>query len=125
MKKGLALGFFAVMTVLAVTGCGSKADTDKPMNEVTAEAQQMSAAELEKTARAYSKEMAATRGEIEKSAEKLKTLSPQEMLGEKGKEFREKSAELGKKLNELTQRYKVYADQYLAKGGDLSKVEVK
>lgn len=110
--------------IFCVCGCGKKADLHKPIEQVKAEAQSMSASDLEKTARAYAKEITAKKTELGKVTEELKKLSPKDLLSEKSKSIKERASRVGSEIGELTGRYDVYARKFAEKGGDLSRISI-
>lgn len=112
------------LALVVVMGCGKKADTNKPMEEVRAEAQTMSAKELESSAKAYASEINRLKPEMEKIQAKLKDLAPTELLGDKAKGIKEEISKVSSRLSALTQRYDVYAEQYKKVGGDLSAIQI-
>jgi len=107
------------------SGCGKKADPNKPIEAVQQEAQAMSAGDLQKSAEAYAEAISEKKEDLEKETEKLKGLTPQEMLGDKGREFKDSMSKIGSEVQELTKRYEIYAQQFAAKGGDMSKIKVE
>lgn len=110
--------------VLCAYGCGKKTDLNKPIEQVKAEAQTMSAAELEKTAQAYVREINRKKAELGKVTEELKKLSPKDLLSEKSKSIKERASRIGSEAGELTGRYDVYARKFAEKGGDLSRIKL-
>lgn len=119
MKK-LSLWVLALVVVVAAVGCGKKADPNKPIDQVQAEASKMNAGDLEAMAKAYAKEIESNKGEIEKVKEELKGLAPKDLLGDKGKSIKNDLSEITGEVSELTKRYKIYVDELKAKGGDIS-----
>lgn len=124
MNKILATMFIAVLSVSTLYGCGKKADTQKPIEEVRAEAEKMSVGDLEAAAKAYANEIASKKSEAEKISNQLKGLSLQDMMGEKGKSIKDQAAALGNQVSALTERYQVYAQKYQAAGGDMAKIQI-
>lgn len=128
-KSAVAMVFKSTVPVLltlafCVYGCGKKADLHKPIEQVKAEAQSMSASDLEKTAQAYAKEINAKKTELGKVTEELKKLSPKDLLSEKSKSIKDRASRIGSEIGELTGRYDVYARKFSEKGGDLSRIKL-
>lgn len=109
---------------LIFSGCGKKADPNKPIDQVQKEAQTMNVQDLQKNAEAYARAIQSKKSQLEKESEKLKSLSPKDMLSDKGKEFRDNMAKVGNDVQELTKRYEIYAQAFAQKGGDMSKIKI-
>ncbi len=118
--------FFAVLAlaVFAAAGCGKKADAHKPIEQVQAEAQKMSASDLQGTAQAYAKAITAKKSELDKVTDELKKLSPKDLLSEKSKSIKERISSVSNEAGELSKRYEIYAREFQQKGGDLSKIKI-
>jgi predicted small lipoprotein YifL len=126
MKTGRNMVVWLLLLAILPTliGCGKKADESKPMSEVKAEAEKMSADDLRANAMAYKKAIAAKKGEVEKLAAQLKEIAPTEMVGEKATKLKADTEKLQKSIAALQERFKVYYDKLKEKGGDLSGLEL-
>ncbi len=123
MKFLSQISVFFLLTIL-VAGCGQKADSQKPIEEVRAEAQTMSVAQLEQKAKAYADEIASKRSEADKIKSELSSLKPTELMSEKAKDIKDRAGEVAKEVSALTQRYEIYVSQLKKAGGDISKVQI-
>ena len=120
------LGFILMTVALVSTwGCAKKADVNKPIEKIQAEVQKMSIKDLESTANAYVKEITKKKTELNQVAEKIKSLSPKDLLGPKVKTVRDQVAKISSQISELTKRYQIYASKYQQLGGDISKIKVE
>ena len=115
----------ALLSLTTLYGCGKKADTQKPIEQVRAEAEKMSVSDLQSAAKAYADEIASKKTEAEKIQSQLKGLSVQDMLGEKGKSIKDQASALGQQVSALTERYQVYAQKYQSAGGDMAKIQIQ
>jgi len=113
-----------VLCSLVLFGCGKKADENKPLNEVKAEAEQMSVGELRSMAMKYKNAILAKEPEVKKLADQLKKIPVTEMLGPEAKEIKAEMDALSKSISALKQRFQVYYDKLEEKGGDVSGLQI-
>ncbi len=123
MKKTL-LSLILAVSLLLLSGCGKKADENKPIGEVQAEAAKMSAQDLKAMAMNYKNAIDAKKADVEKLAAKLKEVPVTQLLGEKAKQLKADIDILNKSVAALKERFQVYYDQLKAKGGDLSGLQI-
>ncbi len=109
-----------VLCSLVLLGCGKKADENRPVSEVKAEAEQMDAGELKAMAMKYKDAIAAKEPEIKELADQLKEIPVTQMMGEEAKEIQAKMKALNTSVSALNERFAVYYDKLKEKGGDLS-----
>ncbi len=124
MRNRMLLTGIVLLNVFALAGCGSQADSSKPIAEVKAEAEKMSVKDLEKRAQVYAEAIMDQKGEMSKVGDELKSLSPKDIMGEKGKSLKNEMSALSSQVTELTKRYDVYAKKYRELGGDASKIKI-
>lgn len=124
MKKANHLFLSVLMVFLALAGCGKKADTSKPVDQIKTEVQNMSLTDLEANAKAYAKEIASQKSEVEKISEQIKAFSVKDLLSEKADSIKAQMEQIGNQVSALTERYQVYADKFLEKGGDIAKIQI-
>ena len=122
MKTVRNIGFCFLLGafLLVLLGCGKKADENKPLSEVKAEAEAMSAEQLRAIATKYQEAIVAKKGEVEKFTAKLKDISVTEMLGAEAKEIKADVENINKSVTALRDRYQVYYQKLKEKGGDTS-----
>ena len=106
-KLLLCVGLSAVV-MLMLAGCGSKADENKPMSDVKAEAETMSVEKLKATAMAYKDAIEAKKPELEKIAAKLKAIPIADALGQEAKTLKSDIDELNQSVQALRERFDVY-----------------
>ena len=125
MKTRKTVTFYCLLVLcsLALLGCGKKADENKPISEVKAEADQMSVDKLRSMAMKYKDAITAKKGEVEKFAAKLKEIPITEKLGTEAKELMAEIEALNKSISSLKERFQVYYQKLKEKGGDLSGLE--
>ncbi len=121
MKK---IVLMLVLSMLFLVGCGKKADENKPISEVQAEAQKMSVDDLKAMAMKYKDAIEAKKADIDKITAKLKEIPVTEMLGENAKKLKADIDNLTKSLSALKERFQIYYDQLKAKGSDVSGLQI-
>jgi len=122
--KKITVCCLLVLCPLVILGCGKKADENKPMGEVRAEAEKMDASGLRAAAMAYKEAVVAKKGEVEKLSAKLNGIPATEMLGNEAKELKADIDKLTKSVSALEERFDVYYQKLKEKGGDLSGLEI-
>ena len=113
-----------VLCSLLLCGCGAKADENKPLSEVKAEAEKMNADKLRAMAIQYKDKIVAKTAEIENFADKLKDIPINEKLGTEAKELASEIEAIKKSVAALKERFQVYYQKLKEKGGDLSGLEI-
>ena len=116
--------FLLVLCSLVLLGCSQKADENKPISEVKAEAEKMDTNQLRSMAMSYKEAIVAKKGEVEKLAAKLKEIPVTEMLGAEAKEIKSEIDNLNKSVSALKERFEVYYDKLKEKSGDTSGLEI-
>ena len=124
VTRNIILYSLLVMGLSALFGCGKKADENKPIADVKAEAEQMNTKELRATALAYKEAIMAKQKDVEKLAAKLKEIPVTEMLGEKAKKLKADNNSLNKSISALTERFQIYYKKLKEEGGDVSGLEL-
>lgn len=124
MKNFTVFTGLMLAILVAFSGCAKKADANKPLDQVQAEAQKMTVSDLQSTARAYADAIVAKKGDLEKVGNELKGIKITEMLGEKAKSLKDEAARIGTEMSALTQRYEVYAKKFQELGGDVAKIQI-
>jgi uncharacterized lipoprotein YehR (DUF1307 family) len=112
------------LCLFAILGCGKKADENKPIGEVKAEAEKLDTDGLRAMAMVYKKAIAAKNSEVEKLTAKLKDIPVTEILGDEAKELKADIDNLNKSISALKERFEVYYQKLKEQGGDLSGLQV-
>ena len=112
------------LCLFAILGCGKKADENKPISEVKAEAEKMDTDGLRAMAMVYQKAIAAKNSEVEKLTAKLKDIPATELLGDEAKELKANIENINQSISALKERFEVYYQKLKDKGGDLSGLQV-
>ena len=112
------------LCLFAILGCGKKADENKPISEVKAEAEKMDTDGLRDMAMVYQKSITAKNGEVEKLTAKLKDIPVTEMMGDEAKELKTDVDNLNTSISALKERFEVYYQKLKEQGGDLSGLQI-
>ena len=113
------------IALAGLVGCGSGGvDENKPMSEVRAEAQGMSAADLQKQAEAYKAAIEAKTPEIEELQAKVKEIPLAEILGDEAKTLKADIDKLTGSIKALKERMAVYVEELRKQDGDVSGFEM-
>lgn len=122
IKIGLCLMIAGCLAGFA--GCSKKADADKPIADVQAEAAKMNVEQLKAKAIEYKDAIVAKKAEIEKVAAKLKEIPITEQMGTEAKAMQTDIANLNTAAAALTERFQVYYNKLKEMGGDISGLEI-
>ena len=112
------------LCLFAILGCGKKADENKPISEVEAEAEKMDTAGLRAKAMEYKEAIAAKSSDLEKLTAKLKDIPVTEMLGTEAKSLKADMENLEKSVSALKERFEVYYQKLKDTGADLSGLQL-
>lgn len=123
IAKGMTICALLALCSLVLLGCGSKADENKPISDVKAEAEKMSTKQLRATALSYKEAMIAKKADIEKLAANLKDVPVTEMLGAEAKKIKTEMDNISKSVSALQERFDIYYNKLKEKGGDTSGLE--
>jgi len=122
--KNTILCYLLALCPFAILGCGKKADENKPIIEVKAEAEKMDADGLRAMAMVYQKAIAAKNSEVEKLTAKLKDIPVTELLGKEAKELKADIENINQSISALKERFEVYYQKLKEQGGNLSGLQV-
>ena len=112
------------LCLFAILGCGKKADENKPISEVKAEAEKMDTDGLRAMAMSYKEAIAAKSSDLEKLTAKLKDILVTEMLGAEAKSLKADMENLEKSVSALKERFEVYYQKLKVTGGDISGLQL-
>lgn len=96
-----------------VLGCGQKASTDQPIEQVKAEAEKLSADGLKAKVETYNAEIAKCRTRLSELAEQLKKVT--NPLSEEATKIAKESSEVTTTIAKLQERLTIYANELAKK----------
>jgi hypothetical protein len=126
IARSVTFGCLLVVWLLAITGCSKKetrADENKPIDEVKAEALKMNATELKEMVLKYKEALTAKQVELDKIAAKLDNLSVTEVV-EVTKKIQPEMEKLAGSIAALKERFQIYFQKLKEKGGDVTGLEI-
>jgi len=110
--KKITLCVLLVANLFVFASCGKKkANPNKPVTEVKAEAEKMDAKQLQGMVDSYTEAINAKKADVEKIMAKLKKVPITEMVGEDAKALKADIDAVNKSLAALSERMKIYADK--------------
>jgi uncharacterized lipoprotein YehR (DUF1307 family) len=126
MKQLKTIALYCMVALLTVSlfGCGGKADENKPMDQVKAEADKMDVSQLKAMATKYKDAIMAKQKDVEKMMAKLKEIPVTDMMSEEATGLKADIDSLNKSLSNLKARFQVYYDKLKEKGGDTSGLQL-
>ena len=127
MKMVNCMKFWCLLAVwaLVIGGCGGKkADENKPVSEVKAEAEKMDIGQLRDMAMKYKELIVTKKADMEKLAAKLKEIPIAQMVGDEAKQLKADIENLTKSISALKERFEIYYQKLKEKSGDLSVLEI-
>jgi len=119
-KEYVNVLFVLLAVTLLFAGCSKKADENKPLSEVKAEAETMSVDKLKSMAMEYKDAVSAKKEEIEKITGELKNIPIAEKLGNEAKQLTADIENLTKSVSALNERFQIYYQKLKEKDGDLT-----
>ncbi|MHC4572139.1 MAG: hypothetical protein ACYS0C_08695 [Planctomycetota bacterium] len=122
--RNIMLYCLLALCSFALLGCGKKADENKPISEVKAEAEKMSLDELRSMALKYKEAILAKQDEVAKIGAELKEIPLTKMLGEEAKGLKADIDNLNKSVSALKSRFEIYYNKVKEKDGDLSDLKI-
>lgn len=123
MKFRVIPVFLLVLMLIPFTGCAKKVDPKRPVEKIQKEVVSMPLAELEVRAAAYAAAIRAQKAEIEKIQKQIQKMPMDKVFNNKS--MTRHIAEIGREAEALFERYRIYAQAFQEKGGDLAKVQIE
>lgn len=126
--RNIILWGLFVLYSLGIMGCGKKgtgvkADENKPVSEVKAEAEKMSTEDLRAAAMVYKDAIEAKTAEVDKLAKELMKVMLADKSSGEMKTLQAQTGKLNQSIAALMERFEIYYEKLKEKGGDLSGLE--
>lgn len=112
MKKQCLAVLLLGMIPLFLGGCGKRVDAPKSVEQVKIESEKMSLKELEVAVKVYSDQIKLNREEMNRAKEMAKSLSAEDLFGEKGEQIKKQLTDLKRQMSDLKGRHALYSSKY-------------
>lgn len=112
--KTLLMGCVLLSAAVTVAGCGSKASTDQPIDQVQTEAATMSVDDLKAKVEAYKAEIAKCQARLSELGEQLKKVT-NPLSDEEAKNIVTRSSDVTAAMAKLQERLTVYMNELAKK----------
>ena len=125
--KRIGIGLFvcaAVCIAVGFAGCAGKADENKPLSDVQAEAQKMDVKQLTAMATTYKDAIVAKKADVEKVMAKLKAVPIAEAMGKEATSIKQEVDALSTSVKALKERFDIYYNKLVEKGADVSGLSI-
>ena len=122
--KTITLYFMVALLAVSLSSCSKKADENISIADAKAEADKMDISQLKAMATKYKDAIMAKQKEIDKVMAKIKEIPTLEAMGEEAKGLQADLSALNKSLQNLKDRFYVYYDKFVSKGGNASEVKL-
>ena len=111
MRKIAIMILPVLLLSFMITGCGGGVSEDKPLSEVTKDAQAMSAAQLKSMVSKYQAAIESKKTEISKLTTEIQKIPIAQAMGEEAKKLRNDMQKVSSSVKALADRLNVYAQE--------------
>ena len=119
MKRSLLLGV-VLMGSFLLAGCGGgSVDANKPIDQVIAEAKNMTVSQLQGIIKSYQSMIEAKKVDIQAIQSKIKQIPLTQLMGPEATKLKEDISKVTTIVSALTERMNAYIKELKAKGGTL------
>jgi len=115
--------FLLALMLIPLLGCAKKADSKRSIEKIQKEVVAMSLAQLEVQAFEYAAAIRAQKAEIEKVQQQIQKMPMDKVFTNKS--MARHIAEIGREAEALFERYRIYAQAFQEKGGDVTKIQIE
>jgi hypothetical protein len=125
--KRIGIGLFlcaAVCIAIGFAGCAGKADENKPLSDVQADAQKMDVEQLKAMATKYKDAIVAKKADVDKVMAKMKDIPATELLGKEAQSLKQDIDALSASVKALKERFDIYYNKLVEKGADVSGLSI-
>lgn len=112
-----------MLAVIFSFGCAKEADPKRPIATIQKEVTTMSVVELESKAAEYAAAIRLQKAEITKIQQQIQKMPVDKVFS--NKPLTRKIAGIGHEAEALFERYRIYAEAFQEKGGDISKIQIE
>ena len=123
MKFRAIPAVFLVLILIPFLGCAKKADPKRSVERIRKEVVSMPVAELEAQASAYAAAIRAQKVEIGRIQQQIQKMPMDKVFSDKS--MTRHISEIGREAEALFERYRIYAQAFQEKGGDVAKIQIE
>ncbi len=123
MKFRVIPAFLLALMFIYFLGCAKKVDPAKPIEKIRKEVVAMPLAELEVRASAYAAAIRTQKVEIEKIQQQIQKMPMDKVFSNTS--MTRQITEIGREAEALFERYRIYAQAFQEKGGDIAKIQIE
>ncbi len=123
MKFRIIPVFFLALMLIPLMGCAKKVDPKRSIEKIRKEVVSMPLAELETRAAAYAAAIRAQKAEIGKIQQRIQRMPVDKVFSDKS--MTRRIADIGREAEALFERYRIYAQAFQEKGGDIAKIQIE
>ena len=122
MKFRVIPVFLLIVMLIPFLGCAKQADPKRSIEKIQKEVVSMPLAALEARASAYAAAIRTQKVEISKIQQMIQKMPMDKVFSDKS--MTRRIAEIGREAEALFQRYRIYAQTFQEKGGDVAKIQI-
>jgi ribosome-binding ATPase YchF (GTP1/OBG family) len=115
--------FLLSLMLISFAGCAKKADPKRSIEKIQKEVASMPLAVLETQAADYAAAIRAQKAEIEAIQQKIQRMPLDKAFSNNS--MTRRIAEIGRTAEALFERYRIYAQAFQEKGGDVTKIQIE
>ncbi len=123
MKFRIIPVFILALMLIPSLGCAKKADPKRSIEKIQKEVVPMPVFQLESYASAYAAAIQAQKVEISKIQQLIQKMPMDKVFNDKS--MTRRIAEIGREAEALFERYRIYAQAFQEKGGDIAKIQIE
>ena len=123
MKFRIIPVFILALMLIPSLGCAKKADPKRSIEKIQKEVVSMPVLQLESYASAYAAAIQAQKVEISKIQQLIQKMPMDKVFNDKS--MTRRIAEIGREAEALFERYRIYAQAFQEKGGDIAKIQIE
>ncbi len=123
MKFRVVAVFFLALMLISLPGCAKKTDSKRSIEKIRKAVVSMPLTQLEVQASDYAAAIRAQKTEIAKIQQEMQKMPMDKVFSNKS--MTRRIAQIGREAEALFERYRIYAQAFQEKGGDIAKIQIE